>query len=94
MFDFLFAADPSGSGLIAPTSDPSHTQFLHGSTNYSSSAPDWSVVNLSVHKYWLQLNLCNKRVSDRHKSDDPWGSYLNSDAGKSVDQGGTKVFFF
>ncbi len=27
----------------------------------------------------------------RHKTDDPWGAYLNSDAGKHVDQGGTQV---
>ena len=33
-------------------------------------------------------DFCNRC---RHKSDDPWGSYLNSDAGKTVDQGGTKV---
>jgi hypothetical protein len=43
MFDFLFSADPTGSGLIAPTSDPWNTQFLHGSTNYSTNAPDWLI---------------------------------------------------
>mmetsp|Transcript_17775 Transcript_17775/g.49189 ORF Transcript_17775/g.49189 Transcript_17775/m.49189 type:complete len:358 (-) Transcript_17775:17-1090(-) len=66
MLDFLFNPDPSASGLNLDSGLGSQTQFLHGSTNYSTSAPDW------------------------HKTDDPWGAYLNSDAGKHVNQGGTQ----